>query len=110
MDMRIRRVKVESERPRVTRNSNKRRMIMFHPDYPVPTQPNDDKKDAPELSECTQLLACPFCGGDAETDNPRNDTFTVGCVEGCVSMPCGDYTHYFKSEEDAIKRWNKRAS
>lgn len=57
----------------------------------------------------TKLKPCPFCGGKAETDygNDYNcgllgHTWTVSCSKCGVSKVCN------KTEEDAIKEWNRR--
>jgi Lar family restriction alleviation protein len=56
----------------------------------------------------TKLKPCPFCGGEATVSYEKFfETYHVGCEDnGCpvIAGTDGD------SEEDAIGRWNRRAS
>ena len=53
----------------------------------------------------TELLPCPFCGGEAETFNPFNadGTWCVLCSE------CAAATGFEQTEAEAIAAWNSRA-
>lgn len=57
-------------------------------------------------SNSTNLLSCPFCGGEGflENDNDDNETY-VGCLE------CFARGEWFNAEHEdrAIEAWNKRA-
>ena len=59
-----------------------------------------------ELSECTQLLACPFCGARAEHRNVQEGlAWWVTCTGDCM---CEIGTE--RSKEAATNVWNTRAS
>ena len=53
-----------------------------------------------------ELKHCPFCGGEAEII--QNDHFTD---ISCKDDECRGFTYYlkFKTEEEAIEAWNRRA-
>lgn len=60
------------------------------------------------LSKSTDLLCCPFCGGDAEywtsqEDEQYPDIHIVDCAE------CECNIGYHGTEEAAKEAWNKRA-
>lgn len=75
-----------------------------------PKQTNEDQLgDGSELLS-TELLACPFCGGDAtyeEVDHEGKAWWSVGCRDencyGWQSMKC------WARKTDAAKGWNRRA-
>ena len=53
-----------------------------------------------------ELLACPFCGGEAEvvvTHPVSTEGVYVHCKE------CGAFVTAFHTEADAIAAWNRRA-
>jgi Lar family restriction alleviation protein len=52
----------------------------------------------------TQLLPCPFCGGDAQTDFIEGESYLIECYA------CRAETGIKDSEEDAIAAWNRRAA
>jgi len=52
----------------------------------------------------TQLLPCPFCGGDAQTDFIEGESYLIECYA------CRAETGIKDSEEDAIAAWNRRAT
>jgi Lar family restriction alleviation protein len=54
----------------------------------------------------SELLSCPFCGGEAETFNPfgtSDGTWTVLCSE------CASSVGFEQTEAEAIAAWNTRA-
>ena len=62
----------------------------------------------------TNLLPCPFCGGEAEIVDVCNDCLISGKVGiGCSKCPViiAEYGEYkvFDSEAEAIEAWNTRA-
>ena len=53
----------------------------------------------------TELLPCPFCGGEAELANPYGIGWYVRCKRpGCAMMGYDNET-----EAEAIAAWNSRA-
>ena len=61
----------------------------------------------PELPESvvTELLPCPFCGGEAvSTCDEDNHIHMITCNE------CGGSTDWCDSEEDAVSAWNTRTA
>jgi Lar family restriction alleviation protein len=50
-----------------------------------------------------KLLPCPFCGGEAETFEASEDSFSVLCTG------CGVETPYLPYLTEAIAAWNRRA-
>jgi Lar family restriction alleviation protein len=55
------------------------------------------------MSNPTDLLNCPFCGGDAQTDFIEGESYLIECYA------CRAETGIKDSEEDAIAAWNRRA-
>lgn len=54
-----------------------------------------------------KLLGCPFCGEKPKAWRPFNDT-EYWCVQ-CRNVGCmGAETGSYKSQSDAIKKWNTR--
>lgn len=54
------------------------------------------------------LRTCPFCGGEAETQN----TYAIGVWEAFCTV-CGARTGYpagGRTEAEAIEAWNRRAT
>lgn len=49
-----------------------------------------------------ELKACPFCGGEAAVTG-RWREYAIECVE------CPTMTTYYKTLEEAVKAWNRRA-
>lgn len=56
------------------------------------------------MSNPTELLNCPFCGGDAQTDFIEGESYLIECYA------CRAETGIKDSEEDAISAWNRRAA
>lgn len=50
-----------------------------------------------------KLLPCPFCGGEAETFEASEDSFSILCTG------CGVETPYLPYLTEAIAAWNRRA-
>lgn len=64
----------------------------------------------------TEPLPCPFCGGDAAVRGDSRDGFYVACSTIDCLVCLGERydrdampDHCFRTEEDAIAAWNKRA-
>ena len=56
----------------------------------------------------SELLACPFCGGEPDMHS-NSDGTTIHCTnDQCIShpLPFNDWGH----EADAVAAWNKRTS
>ena len=54
-----------------------------------------------------KLKKCPFCGGKAvalASPRDRELVFVVKCEKNCVN------TWAYKTEEEAVKVWNRRAN
>jgi Lar family restriction alleviation protein len=49
-----------------------------------------------------KLLPCPFCGGEAETFEASEDSFSILCTG------CGVETPYLPYLTEAIAAWNRR--
>jgi len=58
------------------------------------------------MTEPTDLLPCPFCGGAASLNNDTDSPcWFVGCSNSaCPIEPC----HYADTEAEAIATWNRR--
>ncbi|MCP4493269.1 MAG: hypothetical protein GY820_39095 [Gammaproteobacteria bacterium] len=56
----------------------------------------------------TDLLPCPFCGGEAELSCDENDHYV--CCKDCCSM--GEQYYWKDKDHDkrAIKAWNTRTT
>lgn len=53
----------------------------------------------------TELLPCPFCGGNADLCEADDETWYIACVScGCGTNPCE------ASEDDLAAAWNRRAT
>jgi len=52
------------------------------------------------------LLACPFCGGNAEQQDPC--TYRINHEEGCI-LTVGIWYNYIIGPEQ-VSRWNQRAN
>ena len=52
----------------------------------------------------SELLPCPFCGGDAHTIEPARYGKTWG-----VRCECGAFLGFEHTEAEAIEAWNTRA-
>lgn len=73
-----------------------------------------DRYHALECSQCSgsgvinteEIKPCPFCGGEAETNNLMrpdiNDRYWIECRE------CGIITKIFDNEQEVIEAWNRR--
>ena len=55
------------------------------------------------VSNSTDLLCCPFCGGAATGPEPNDNEFWIEC-ENC------EIVMYNLSKCELIKAWNKRAT
>lgn len=57
-----------------------------------------------------KLKRCPFCGSEAETYSESYYPFSsdIKYKVICTNDKCQVSTRWFKSEEKAIKAWNKR--
>lgn len=64
----------------------------------------------------SELLSCPFCGGEAiiknisEVGQPAGDDWWVSCGECRVERPSTKKTEIAHSREEAVAAWNQRAS
>lgn len=54
----------------------------------------------------TELLPCPFCGGEAEPFNPFDNADGTWCV---LCSECASATGFEQTEAEAIAAWNARA-
>ena len=54
----------------------------------------------------TELLPCPFCGGEAEVFNPFDKTAGTWCV---ICRECACASGFEQTEAEAIAAWNTRA-
>ena len=61
------------------------------------------------MSEMDKLKACPFCGSIAMVWESEPNRFYVECSHSCVIIP-SNQDEWFTSEQNAINRWNTRAS
>ena len=57
----------------------------------------------------TNLLPCPFCGGEADTLKANNTIFPWSVSHACQAIGGGIVTTGFLSEAAAIEAWNTRA-
>lgn len=59
----------------------------------------------------SELLPCPFCGGEANLDEltptPYNDQHSTYYSVGCINCGIGFYEN---TEDEAIAAWNSRAN
>ncbi len=51
-----------------------------------------------------ELRECPFCGGEASV---YSDGWRVWFGVSCM---CGQHTNDFRTEQEAIEAWNRRAN
>ena len=58
-------------------------------------------------SNATELLCCPFCGGEAECHAWWSATISGKYATFCTE--CGSGTDYYNTEAEAIEAWNTRA-
>jgi Lar family restriction alleviation protein len=49
------------------------------------------------------LLPCPFCGGDAQTDFIEGESYLIECYSRCAKTGSQD------CEQDAVTAWNRRS-
>lgn len=49
-----------------------------------------------------ELKPCPFCGGEAYISDDSDAMYMVHCYE------CKAELGYFKSGDEAVKKWNRR--
>ena len=54
----------------------------------------------------SELLPCPFCGGEAEPFNPFDNADGTWCV---LCSECAAATGFEQTEAEAIATWNIRA-
>jgi len=57
-------------------------------------------------SRSKALLACPFCGGNAECQDPH--TWRINHEEGCI-LTIGIWYNYIIGPEQ-VAQWNQRAN
>lgn len=62
----------------------------------------------------TELLSCPFCGGEAFvridiTLNPMQSRYRVGCDKNSNCHGWYGHSRYYSTEAEAIAAWNSRA-
>lgn len=67
---------------------------------------SDCSTNAWEVPEMTELLPCPFCGGEARESGERFENTILSWVY-CAS--CGAAGGYRHTEAEAIAAWNTRA-
>ena len=53
----------------------------------------------------SELLSCPFCGGEAELQETEGE-FSVVCMGSCLVVP---RTFFRNTAVSAMKVWNRRA-
>lgn len=60
----------------------------------------------------TELLPCPFCGGEAKA-RKKWGNWTVYCLDCCASsdryVPGATYYVSCDTKDEAVERWNRRA-
>jgi hypothetical protein len=61
------------------------------------------------MSDKTELLPCPFCGGEMKLD-PGAASFARGPGEVYVTCDCGAMGAGGKTPDEAIAVWNRRAT
>jgi hypothetical protein len=72
---------------------------------------SEPKADSGAAVPCISLLACPFCGGEAEMIHADGrtgvvDHWQVACAgNDCLAVP---HTPFFEAEHDAAAAWNNR--
>ena len=59
------------------------------------------------MDRLTELLPCPFCGGEADTMTPEADDMRAATV---MCMGCYCTGKECETEAQAIAAWNRRAS
>lgn len=62
--------------------------------------------DSATDNQTTELLPCPFCGGEAEPFNPFDNADGTWCV---LCSECAAATGFEQTEAEAIAAWNARA-
>lgn len=62
------------------------------------------------MEELVKLKPCPFCGGEAEIYKKLDNYFPDRYYPRCLTQHCigRNRTTYYRTEEAAIKAWNKR--
>lgn len=55
----------------------------------------------------TNILPCPFCGGEAECNKWWSATISGKYATFCTK--CSGGTDFFATEEEAIEAWNTRS-
>ena len=69
--------------------------------------PPEDKKPDSEANAvgCSDLLACPFCGGEAlPPDDEQDDIICKGCATTFSSF----FHEAGKSQQETVRKWNTR--
>ena len=61
------------------------------------------------MLEISDLLNCPFCGGEAEY-HKENGNHYIACVNKDHACMVGPSTQTYRSPEGAILAWNLRTS
>lgn len=57
----------------------------------------------------SELLPCPFCGGEAELEKTPGGLFSVGCADWRNCFGFWTSCRYYCTESEAIAAWNARA-
>jgi Lar family restriction alleviation protein len=60
-----------------------------------------------EALRSNDLLPCPFCGGKAKAWGPEDECYTG--LFARVSCHCGISTGNYRTQKEAIEKWNTRA-
>ena len=62
------------------------------------------------MTSATELLPCPFCGGEADISDEGNDTEPERYWAYCTNPSCFvEGTAVYATEAEAIAAWNTRA-
>ena len=77
----------------------------------IPDAAGNNGQAEAEVAAMTDLLPCPFCGGEAKVGTHENPAlgvmwFLAGCLRPCDVSP---ETKIFGTEAEAIAAWNTRA-
>ena len=78
----------------------------------IPDAAGNNGQAEAEVAAMTDLLPCPFCGGEAKVGTHENPAlgvmwFLAGCLRPCDVSP---ETKIFGTEAEAIAAWNTRAT
>ena len=56
-----------------------------------------------------KLKPCPLCASKASLFSPYVNEIVLGHHVGCTNKKCGCTTKMFKTQEEAVAAWNRRA-